>query len=289
MPTCKNCGKKGIFLRLNSRGLCKECAEKAAATPRTGQIVITVSGVVHRDATASIGHDEEEKACQYFIDELVKRGKDRSRFKIEHRSSEYTSLFYDLDDFIRIKITDNVHWISIAVTEDDADKYSSDPLFAGQKNKQQRHWRSDFENESDLERYLDLADHACLPTTYNYNRSLKENEIKILDYLMQLFIDCGADPNKFYCRILSEQAELLYNSQTGNILFKAYMRKPGGYLVLDYDFKSAGIKNEKDRYTFTELSELDFLKDKLIPIKIKAGIENKYRSDMRYYTKYPLK
>lgn len=289
MAKCVNCGKSGIFLKLNARGLCKECAEVAMNTTRSGQIVISLDGVNRGKDNASIGHKTEEDACQFFIDELVKRGKEKSRFSIEHRAQDYTSLLYDLEDFIRIKMTDNVKWISLALSETDRQKYMESALFSVQRNKTQLHWRSDFDSFDSLKQYVDFAERACVPTTYNYNRALSDNEIAVADYLMRLFIECGAEPDKFYLQILSQEAELIYFSQFGNIRFKAYAKKQGGYIFTDRDFDSAKIKAEKGRLTFTQLSDLDFLKDKLIPIKIERGLDSKYSSDMRYYAKYPIK
>lgn len=288
MAKCKNCGKKGLFLKLNARGLCPECAAKADAAPKSGQIIIGFNDINIGQEDRAIGHNDEEEACQFFIDELVKRGKELSRFKIEHRSSDYTSLVFDLDDFIRIKITDNVKWISLSLSMEDQQKFMNDPLFASQSNKQVRHWRSDFQSFDDLEKYVDLAEHACMPTTYNYDRDLTDKEKTVADYLMHLFIECGADPNKFYCHILSQEAELIYNSQFGDIRFKAYAKKAGGYIILDRDFSTAGIKADKNRLPFTELSDLDFLKEHLIPIKIEKGLDSKYSCEMQYYAKYPI-
>ena len=41
MAQCKNCGKKAIFLRLNTRGLCRDCTKTAEAIPDSRTIVVT--------------------------------------------------------------------------------------------------------------------------------------------------------------------------------------------------------------------------------------------------------
>ena len=285
MPQCVNCGKRGLFLKLNVRGLCSECAEKVKMMPKSGQIIIGINDGI---TDVSVGHNREEDVCNYFINELVKRGKKRDMFKIQHRAEDYTSLFFDMNDFIRVKYTSNVHWISIALTSDDQQKYMSDLLFSKQFNKNMRHWKSEFNTFSDLSRYVDMAENACFIVTYNYDRELTLNERKVMDYLMKLFVDCGARQEKFYCQILSQDASVIYYSQFGDIRFKAYAKKQGGYIVLDRIFSDAGIMGENGRYPFKELSELDFLKEKLIPLKIEKGLDDTYSSDMKYFSKYPF-
>lgn len=286
MATCKECGKKGLFLKLNARGLCPDCAEKAKAAPRSGQFTISIGGVNAGAEYASIGHGDEEAACQYFIDELVKRGKDKALFKIDHRAADYTSLVYDeFNDFIRIKMTDNVCWISLALTNDDQKAHMDDPLFSSQADKGKRHWRSDFDDIGQLERYLELAENACHSIPLGTPRDVTEKEKIIADYLYDLFIKCGAEPEYMYYYTLANEFELLYRCGAGAVRFKAYARKPGGYINIDRDFEAAKIKGEKYRFAFSELSELDCLAEKLIPIKINNGIEyEKYSKE--HYTRY---
>ena len=199
MAKCKECGRKGFFLRLNARGLCPECSEKALATPKSGQINFTTSGVAHRSPDIDIGHSDERLACQFFIDSLAERGKDISKFKIEHRSADYTSLVYDdLNDFIRIKMTDNVSWISIALSDDDRIAHENDPLFDLQKEKSRRHWRSSFRSINQLPLYLDMANNACVTHSIGYDRTLTDQEKKIADHLYDLYLNCGAQAEDMY-------------------------------------------------------------------------------------------
>ncbi|MCR4960569.1 MAG: hypothetical protein K6A74_03875 [Lachnospiraceae bacterium] len=288
MAKCLNCGKKSLFLKLNARGICEECAEKAKSIIPSNQIVIGFGVNKPDSSTASIGHNIEEKACQYFIDELVRRGKQKDKFSIEHRSQDYTSLIYDEVDFIRIKMTSNVNWISISLSKSDRNDYETSDLFAAQKDKATRHWRSYFDSYDALNEYVDLAYRACIPAKYDYDRKMTDSEIAVANYIRQLFVDCGADPDRFYCLIYSADVSIMYNTRQGDIRFKAYARKPGGYIVADYDYKDLGIKFENDRISFASLGDLDFLKDKIIPYKIDRGLNPTYSEDMGHYTKYPI-
>lgn len=286
MTRCKGCGKKGLFLKLNARGLCMECAEKAQMAPKSGQIHLSINDVSENKENEALGHSDEIVACQFFIDKLVERGKDRSLFKIEHRASDYTSLVYDgVNDFLRVKITDNVSWISIALTNDDQKLHFDDPLFNSQKNKNQRHWRSDFNSIDQLPRYLEIAETACIPILLGTERLVTDKEKIIADYLYDSFLSCGAEPENMFFYTLAQEFELLYMCGAGNIRFKAFVKKPGGYLIIDRDYEAIKIKGEKGKYFFVELSELDCLKEKLIPLKIKRGKEMaKYYKE--HYTNY---
>ncbi len=286
MARCRECGKKGLFLKLNARGLCEECAEKAKMASKSGQIIFTDDIKNTDDNYASIGHNDEVSACQFFIDRLVERGKEIEKFKIEHRASDYTSLVYDgYNDFIRIKLTDNVSWVSIALSREDQNKYMNDPLFDSQRNKNQRHWRSDLDSIDQLQQYVDMAENACISISLEEVRELTEKEKTVADYLYDLFVECGAKPKYIYYDTFSQELAILYKCINGRIKFKAYAKKPGGYIIMDHDFDSTKIKGEKHRFLFSELSELDCLKEKVIPLKIQSGDEMaKYYKD--HYTRY---
>ena len=275
MPQCKGCEKRGLFLKLNARGLCAECAAKAEMVPKSGQLNITIGGVNTANEYADLGHEREEAICQYFIDNLVDRGKDRALFKIEHRASDYTSLVYDEhNDLLRCKSTNNVSWVSLALTNEDQQKYMDDPLFSAQDNKGQRHWRSDFEAIDQLDRYLDMAENACEPIPIGCIRDITANEKIIADYIYDLFIDCGAEPENMFYYTLAHDFELLYKNDAGGIRFKSFAKKSGGYIIItDRIFERTKLnKKSKDRkFAFTELSDLDCLKEEYIPLKIEEG------------------
>lgn len=282
MTVCSGCGKKGLFLKLNARGLCSDCAEKANTS---GQIVISAAGVNTRASYADLGHNAETDACQYFIDRLVERGKDRNLFKIDHRAADYTSLVYDeFNDFIRIKITNNVAWISIALSKEDREMYADDPLFYEQKNKNQRHWRSDFESIDQLCIYLDMAENACVSMGIGSPREATDQEKRIADYLFDLFMSCGAEPENMYYITYADEFELAYMMANTGIQFKAYAKKPGGYLRLD-NYMSTVLKGEKNKYPFADLAELDCLKAEVIPYKIDQGRkeDNNNKDRLRHY------
>ena len=280
MAKCRECGKSGFLLKVNVRGLCKECAAKAKQRPKSGQIII--GGEKHEEY-ARIGHDDERSACQYFIDQLSDRGKDKDLFKIEHRASDYTSLIYDqYNDFLRVKITDRGSWISLDLTEEDREIYKDDPLFEDRGKKNIRHWKSYFEGVDQLERYLAMAEHACTPIPVIKVRDLTPSERKVADYLCDLFEECGADPGEIYYDIVSGLVEFMYLCRAGSMRFKAYARKPGGYFVLDYIMEKAGITGEKGQFPFTDLSDLDCLKEKVIPEKMKLSAEMKPFTEETY-------
>lgn len=287
MSKCKSCGKSGLFLFINSRGLCKDCAEKNKNLTSQIKIHIGLDDInTPKIGVEKLGHEDEERACEYFIDELVKKGRNRDKFKIEHRAQEYTSLVYGLSDFIRIKITDNTKWISIFVSDEDKKKYENSPLFVKQIDKAAFHWKSYFESFDDLSKYIDLAFNAPVVEVYGTDRPLTEKENEVAEYLVNLFKECGANKDDFFLYILSNEYELIYHSQLGRVRVKVYGKKKGGY-ISDAKFSEYGIEVEKDRFSFIELSELDILKERFIPGVInRALVVDKYNSDMQYYKKY---
>ena len=271
MAQCSGCGKKGLFLKLNARRLCEECAQKAQDANGFGEIRISVDGVSKASNKTDLGHADEVSICQYFIDRLVERGKDIEMFKIEHRSSDYTSLVYDeRNDFLRVKMTENTAWLSIALSDEDCIKYADDPLFYDQKNKNQRHWKSYFESIEQLPIFVDMAYNACFTVGLGSARAVKDQERIVADYLYDLFVSCGAEEDRMYYITYSDEFELTYNTANMGIQFKAYAKKPGGYLRMDYDMQRI-IGWDDIKYPFSELTDLDCLKDEIIPRKIDYG------------------
>lgn len=286
MARCKACGKTGLFLKLNARSLCEECTKKTQSVLKSGQITISIDGINTNDKNTSLGHEDEIAACQIFIDKLAECGIDTTLLKIEHRASNYTSLVYDeFNDFLRIEITEKTSWLSINLSNEDRKNYMNSPLFANQQNKNQLHWISYFSSLDQLSRYYEIAEHACISIPLGITRTITPAEKRIADYIFDLFVSCGADPDRLFFYTLSQEFEMLYNCEAGSIRFKAYKKKPGGYLIMDRDFEMAGIKGEKNRFSFLTLSELDCLKEKIIPLKIKHGREmSKYYKE--HYVKY---
>ena len=90
------------------------------------------------------------------------------------------------------------------------------------------------------------------------------------DYLYDLFISCGAEKDRLYFITFADEFERSYNTANTGIQFKAYAKKPGGYLRMDYDMQKM-IGWDDIKYSFSALSDLDCLKDKVIPYKIEQG------------------
>lgn len=54
--------------------------------------------------------NQEESICEFFISHLSSNH-DLSKFSIEHRAEEYTSLFYGNNNFLRVKFTPEAKWL----------------------------------------------------------------------------------------------------------------------------------------------------------------------------------
>lgn len=117
----------------------------------------------------------EEKICKRVIELL---GKDTSKFGIEHRSTDYTSLIYCDNDFFRVKYTPNAKWISIRLAKQD--KIETDERFSLQTNKKQFHWKARISTEEDINKFKDVLERACV--------SLGGNEYKPRDNISNITI-----------------------------------------------------------------------------------------------------
>ncbi len=288
MAVCKKCGKKGLFLHVNAEGLCNKCATLIVPHKDSSNIYLTIPQESTQKSTFESKEPDsmkEENACFYFIDELTKLGWDHDEFKIEHRSENYTSLFYGINNILRIKISENVKWISIIVCNEDRKLLRDSPLFAHQENKNEAHWKSYFKDISDLHNYLEIVSRVSVCEYYGTRDALNEKEKSVCDYIINLFVSCGADIDKFYLYILANEFELLYHSPLGCVRFKVYAKRAGGY-IYDSHFKEYRIKNTDYKYPFTELTDLDYLSKKYIPTIIENGESYTDKNEMKYYIHY---
>ena len=278
MAICKNCGKKGLFLKLNSRGLCSECADLMKATPSSGTMIISSNGVNEGNANKAVGHSDEESACNYLIDELVKAGFERDKFRIEHRAKDYTSLFYALEDIARIKITDNVKWITIPLCREDRNNPDISSLFE-EKTLSLGHCKSYFDSTDDLATYVKFLSALTPVEHYGTSRELTDSEKEALDYTFDYMISLGANPDCFYLYILTQEAELIYKSWHCTVRYKLYKKKKGGKITY------RTITNSQNSDTFVELSDIKKHEEDIIKT-IQYANSDKFSYDMSDYIKY---
>ncbi len=278
MTTCKNCGKSEWLLNLNACGLCAECSELKKAVPSRSTIVVNSREINVGDINRTVDHSDEEEVCDFFIRELVKAGFSRDKFKIEHRTKEYTSLFYALEDIVRIKITANVKWISIPLLDEDRDKPDIKAMFEKETLKF-RHCKSYFESINDIVRYVNYISVLKPVEYYGVNRRLTEKENEAVAYAYNLMTSLGAGPDDFYLYILSKEVELIYKSWHCTVRYHLYKKKKGGRF--SYRTSNNSIVEE----TFTELADIQNYKNELIKT-IKYADDEKFAFDMSGYLKY---
>lgn len=102
---------------------------------------------------------EEELICNKVI-ELLSDERDKSKFGIEERTDNYTTLMYCDNDFFRVKFTNNVSWISIRLAKQD--KNENDERFNAQKNKKQSHWKANIYSINDINNFKNELLNACI-------------------------------------------------------------------------------------------------------------------------------
>ena len=202
---------------------------------------------------------QEEEICQYFISHLSSNH-DKNKFSIEHRSEEYTSLFYGNNNFIRIKYTPESKWISISPSNEDRVIHINNPLFDMQLNKNQSHWKSKIFSKEDLDKYLDIANNACYELKVCGDEPLTAQEKAVADELSNLMIRAGAKDGHFKYRHLSDHAEICYIQ--GRIRFKCLKKKPS-WIETDYKLAKKSGLGAISQFRFNDITEITKLQSYL--------------------------
>lgn len=206
----------------------------------------------------------EFDVCNYFIDELVKLGKDDSLFRIEQRCDRYLSLVYGNNDFLRVHISkrDNTKWITIAMYGENREKYINSELFSAQSNKISLHWKVDINDFSDYKKFISIANESCFVLKMAGEEPLTIEEEKVGNYLKKLYIECGAEESDIYFRHLSDHAEIYYIEWPSTIKFKIYKKKNSCVWLYFSDIaKKLKIECEPDgKVEFEKFEDLNVLK-----------------------------
>lgn len=83
-----------------------------------------------------------------------------NEFKIEQKTSGYTTLVLRDYDFLRLKYSPRVKWIKLPMFNDMIKKYIDDDRFATQNKKTEMYWKTIIEDEKDISNYFDILDDA---------------------------------------------------------------------------------------------------------------------------------
>lgn len=97
---------------------------------------------------------EDLAIANHFID-LIRSRTPAAALAIERRAEDYLSLCSRESDFLRFKYTPRARWISVDVSG--VDISPDDPLFAAQKNKNQRFWKAAIKYLSDLSQFDEIV------------------------------------------------------------------------------------------------------------------------------------
>lgn len=80
---------------------------------------------------------------------------------LERRSDNYVSLVIGYNDFLRFKYSSRAKWVSLDLPSSVASKNKDNPIFAAQKNKDQRHWKAEIASLDDLDKMADFIIASC--------------------------------------------------------------------------------------------------------------------------------
>lgn len=244
-----------------------------------------------KEVKKQVENYNEYDVCNYFIEELIKLGKDDTLFRIEQRSDRYLSLIYGNNNFLRVHISkvDDTKWITIAMFDSYRKKYIDSELFLAQTNKNQIHWKADIQNFNDYKKFIDIANEACVILKECGQEPLTEDEEKIGKYLEKLYLECGAEKSNIYFRHLSDHAEIYYIEWPTKIKFKVYKKKKSCiWLYFSEIAKELEIKCENDgKIEFEKLEELDVIKPYIIErVKYMNINRNYYETPEGFETGY---
>ena len=102
--------------------------------------------------------DDDKLIADHFI-QILKNRAPAAPVTLERRADDYLSLCCGLNDFLRFKYTPRARWISVAVLG--LDISPDDPRFVAQKNKNQRFWKANITDLSDLDDFDDIVVASC--------------------------------------------------------------------------------------------------------------------------------
>lgn len=112
---------------------------------------LSISSQFEKELNAS---PEDLVIANHFID-FIKSRTPAAALTLERRSEDYLSLCVGASDFLRFKYTARARWISVDVFG--LNISPSDPLFAAQKNKNQRFWKAAIQDVSELSKFDDIV------------------------------------------------------------------------------------------------------------------------------------
>lgn len=245
------------------------------------QIVISAEKINDPEANNyEIDTDKEEEIiCHYFIDHLSDI-KDKSKFKIEHRSKDYTTLFYGNNDFMRVKYSALAKWISFSLSEYDRHKYENDPLFDLTQKKSSIHWRASINSHDDLFKFLQIAEHACYEQKVAGSDPPTEAEKVICDYIKELLLSLGAHENYITYHHYDSYAKINY---CGRDIFKfKILKSKANYAILEQAIaKKAKLKlDTKNHLSFTSVDDLKKTPEIITYAKLQF---ERFKSFEKYY------
>lgn len=104
---------------------------------------------------------EEKKAIEIILN-FLSSSVDVSEIITERRSSNYISLIYRDNDFLRLKYSTRAKWISLRLPNSILKNNIGNPLFSAQKNKRQFHWKAAISSFDDLESLKPFIIASCV-------------------------------------------------------------------------------------------------------------------------------
>lgn len=102
--------------------------------------------------------EREEELIDAILGELGELAPD---VRTVRRCDDYVSLVYGTNDFVRVKATERVQWISIRMSFEDRKEWEDDPLFDSQKKKNRAHWKVKPASEDEIAELGNVLRNAC--------------------------------------------------------------------------------------------------------------------------------
>lgn len=223
----------------------------------------------------------ETDAFNYLAEQLVLKGADKSKFKVENHSDNYLTLVYDNNDLIRLKYSALAKWISIPVSANDRKNYIDSDLFSAQRNKNEYFWKSNFYSFEDLDTYIPLLENSIKQLEEYKMPELTDEERIVCDYVKDGLLKLGAEDKYIYYHKY-QNSEVVF--QYGfSMVVRFRLGKKVNYLnYLDSEIQEKEKKkiDKKGRYLINNANDVIEIIDKYNLIQ--KALENEGDRTERY-------
>lgn len=173
--------------------------------------------------------EEEEGICNDIIRRIKEdRPQQKHDWEIRHRSQDYTTLAYRNSDLLRVKWTENSHWIRIQMDGENATKHENDPIFSHQEKKTELMWRVPCNTKEDIDTlYPYILEAWDSIENFTVRIPLTDTEREYVKAAADLLAEVTGDAEHTYISKSTKDIDIMYYASSNCcIRLTPYKRKP---------------------------------------------------------------